>query len=377
MTEIIRSDQTQFKPGSMTPSDARGGAASVGQYRGERVTQGQSEAGRLQDAAEELTFQMGEEGEKSLAKRKVRAKRSRAAGAGFDAVQQVRDKLGDLRKNDLERVLRILLKLRDASPGALRHLLREQLPEPSHQYAALLSHLEQLRADGADHERVRAAEKALSQLEQDEGPAIRAALNIAEVAANFADEQLGELAELRDRYRATVMSEASLQDNFESLLEHYGGDQLSDAIGFLMKATSADLGADGSSIDRIKLQAALNDLYRLELLAGLRQDCQQLVERHGPVATGDSPRRLADDLLRHLLRLVDSRWLTADNLDPVTAEMNLGDLRAEIAFLHAFKDLCRLIPLKAYADPDQRSRLLGVVQEVMDVVIAREEEEEV
>ena len=46
-----------------------------------------------------------------------------------------------------------------------------------------------------------------------------------------------------------------------------------------------------------------------------------------------------------------------------------------IAFLREFKELARLVPLKAYADLQQRDGLVDAVQFAMDQAIEREEEE--
>ena len=122
-----------------------------GCYRGERVVE-IDPASLLQDAAEELTFQFGEAEEKALAKRTIEEEKSRQDRPLIENVQQAMEMLGDLPKSELDRVLQLLQQMRSTDALALRNQVREQLPEPGHQYAALLALAEALREQGAPAE---------------------------------------------------------------------------------------------------------------------------------------------------------------------------------------------------------------------------------
>lgn len=346
------------------------GTQSEGQYRGERVVLG-DERSLLQDAAEEMTFQHGESEEKTLARRTISDAAKQNKGVALTRVKQVLSKLPDLKKSHLERVMQILMRLRHAESFDLRHQVREQFPEPSHQYAALLAFAERLRAEGAPASRIAMAERALSELEAEQGPAIRAALNIAEIADEFSQTQLGDLQALRAIYRDAVLDAAGLNETFNTLKDRHGDSELLQAIKYLLKALAADLGADGPSIDRAKLNVLLNDLYRLELLTGLLEDCTTLVERYRAPDRAFKP----SDLLGELLALQVQTWLRPESITPLPGKLGVREIAQEIGFLREFKELARSIPLKAYADGEQRPRLLDAIQQAMDAAIGREDEE--
>lgn len=346
------------------------GTQSEGQYRGERVVLG-DERSLLQDAAEEMTFQHGESEEKTLARRTISDAAKQNKGVALTRVKQVLSKLPDLKKSHLERVMQILMRLRHAESFDLRHQVREQFPEQSHQYAALLAFAERLRAEGAPASRIAMAERALSELEAEQGPAIRAALNIAEIADEFSQTQLGDLQALRAIYRDAVLDAAGLNETFNTLKDRHGDSELLQAIKYLLKALAADLGADGPSIDRAKLNVLLNDLYRLELLTGLLEDCTTLVERYRAPDRAFKP----SDLLGELLALQVQTWLRPESITPLPGKLGVREIAQEIGFLREFKELARSIPLKAYADGEQRPRLLDAIQQAMDAAIGREDEE--
>lgn len=346
--------------------------ALEGRYRGERVVQLDTQTSLLQDAAEELTFQFGEGEEKTLAKREI-GEKEKKPGAEIGTVQQVLGKLGDLKKSVLDRVLQILMmRMRMGDALDLRYQVRQQLPEPGHQYAALLALGEQLREQGAPAAQLEVVAAALRELEQDEGPAIRAALNISQTAAEFAGAALGDVQGLRNTYRDAVLDSQDLGQTLNHLIERYGDAQLPQSLAYLIKALGADLAADGASIDRNKLHTALNDLYRLEVLTGLLEDCAALVQRYQ--APGNFFR--GSELLREVLDWQRSPWLRPELIAALPGKLGVREVGAEINVLREFKELARMIPLKAYAEAEQRPRLLETIQQALDAAIEREEEAE-
>lgn len=354
-----------FDNSSQTPP-----SAAEGSYRGERVVQIRDQASLLQDAAEELTSQLGEGEEKTLAKRKM-GEKARKEGPMIQNVQQALETLGDMDKDEFERILQTLLRMRTADWRELRKQSQKHFSEPAHEYAALQALLEALQAEGAPAEQIQAAETALQQLAQEQGPAIQAALNISGVAKQFAGAQLGDLQTLRNTYRDAVLDYQDLSQTFGQLIDHYGEPELPQAIQYLVKALGADIAADGSSIDRYKLNAALNDLYRLEVLTGLLEDCDTLVTRNR--ASGNAFR--PSELLKEVLELQQNQWLRPDLIAPLPTKLGVHEVSSEINFLREFRELARMIPIKAYSEPEQRPRLLDAIQQAMDAAIEREEEQ--
>ena len=81
-------------------------------------------------------------------------------------------------------------------------------------------------------------------------------------------------------------------------------------------------------------------------------------------------------LLKEVLELQMNPWLRPELITPLLAKLGVRDVIKAIHALREFKELARLIPLKAYPDPEQRPRLLDAIQLALDAAIQREEEEE-
>jgi type III secretion protein W len=131
---------------------------------------------------------------------------------------------------------------------------------------------------------------------------------------------------------------------------------------------------DASSMDKTRLGAILDDMYRLEVLSGLLEECDALIgqtRRRG----AETPLR-GPDLLQEVLKLQQDKWIRPEQIAPLPARLGISELPQEISFLREFKELARIIPLKAYADPEQRPRFVDAVQLALDDAIDREEEED-
>ena len=347
-----------------------------GNYRGEQVAAIPDESSLVEDALEELTETAEEGQEKDLAERDV--EEGRLADQlnlvlNVKRVQELMDQLGDLNNKELRRVVAILMRLRHANSHRLGERARQEFKDPAHQYAALTALVEGLKARGAQGERIRIAEGALQQLMKDHGPEVRAALNISAAATEAAGEGLGTVGDLRGTYKDAVLDYQGLSQAFSALEDKYGADGLPAALKFLVSALAADMGASGSSIDKPKLQAVIDDMYRLELLGGLIERCDGLLKRVRGDTVDVAPGGAA--LLKELLDLMQNKWLRPEQVSPIPGRMGVQAMDREIAFLREFKELARLVPLKAYADLQQRDGLVDAVQFAMDQAIEREEEE--
>lgn len=85
--------------------------------------------------------------------------------------------------------------------------------------------------------------------------------------------------------------------------------------------------------------------------------------------------RAADRLISGLLGLAEASWLSAAQVEKLAREQRLPSTEAEIYFLRELADLARLMPLKAFKEPEQRLKLVEAIQEALDAAIAREEAE--
>ncbi|MEZ5582390.1 MAG: type III secretion system gatekeeper subunit SctW [Candidatus Competibacteraceae bacterium] len=237
----------------------------------------------LEDALEELTSEFSEDKEKELAKRDVEeGKESDMLERlmKLHEIEEMVNNLHDLRKQDVERVLEQLLRMKDANPRQLRERAREEFKEPAHQFAVLSALVSALRRRGAPPERIETAQKALQQLLDEDGSAVRAGINVSDAAAKSAgDHQLDDIQGLRDTYRDAVLDYQGIGEAFKSLSEKYGAAELPQAIDFMLNALGADMAADGASIEKSKLNAIRDDMYRLQTLAGMLESCNALVDK--------------------------------------------------------------------------------------------------
>ena len=335
----------------------------------------------IADAAEELTSSLSEETEKDVSERDVEEGRKSDSLERFmqlTEINEIMKSLGDLNKKDLHRGLKALLQRGTRDPGELRERAREQFEEPSHQYAALKTLVEALKARGAPPEEIEAAEKALASLMEDEGKSIRAALNVGGVAKGFEKSDLGDVADLRDAYRTNIHDYKSVAATLDDLVKRFGEGKLQQSIEFMMKALASDLEAAGSSIDKTQLGLIMNDLNRLKTMSTMLSNCGFLMRnaRDMGAKSGFSP----VTLLREIAPLQDAPRVHKDQMTAIPEKAGLDDIEHQIRFLNDLRELIRLIPLESYAKPESREKLLDAINDAItekgDLELAMEEEEE-
>jgi len=347
-----------------------------GTYRGERVI-AQSQTSLIEDAAEELTSSIGEHQEKELSKRDVKeGKRSDQLERimKLKNIEEMANNLKDLNKQDLQRVLGQLTRMKNATPRQLRERAREEFQEPAHQFAALSALVTGLQEQGAPKQRIETAQAALRQLMDEEGAAVHAGINVSPSAQAFASEGLGDVQELRDGYRDAVLDYQGIAKAYDSLLEKHGPDDLPHAIKYLMEGLGADMSAQGSSLEKSKLNAILNDMYRLEVLTGMLEACDELIRK--TKEQGASTPMRGSDLLKEVLTMQQDKWLRPEKIRPLPGRLGVRGIAGEINFLREFKGLAQDIPEKAYTEPEQRQRFLDAIQMASDEAIEIEESEE-
>lgn len=278
----IQADSSPFT--GINPTISQGDSAAVlaeGNYRGESVKL-KDTSSLIQDALEELGASQSEYNEKELAQRDIEEGKKSDQLDRIIKIQKLEElstQLKDLNQEELKRVSRHMMRMKNATPHQFREQARENFKEPAHQFAALTVLVEGLREQGAPKAQREAAENALQQLLDEEGPAVRAGINVSETAAEYSDAKLADIQTLRDTYRDAVLDYQNLADAFSSLSDQYDAKEWPQAIKFLLDALGADLSAGGSSIEKSKLNAIRDDMYRLQVLAGLVEECDSLMEK--------------------------------------------------------------------------------------------------
>lgn len=355
--------------------------AAKGNYKGEQVVQTQSPQSMLADAAEELTFAASEKVETKLARRKATA----GGGVRTEALEKAEQYLKQVHSKQspekLEKLLNDLKQEFSKNPeemlrrggSELLRQARRAFKDGTDQYTAL-EYVSQMLGEG-DEALLGLVQEAMAQAMAEDGEAIRAGLNIAEAISQHSTGTLDGDQQLRDFYRDTLFQNRGLAGTYEHIVESKGEENFSEHVQFLLKALSDDLGAKGPSIGPNELKAVIDDMYQLEVLSGVHEECGDLV---GKMVQRTRLKKGASghQIMKDLLKLKEERFIQAAQVEKITTTLGLRDLEPKIYFLRELKETARLIPLKAYEDPANREKLLDAIQEALDDAIDLEEEED-
>ncbi len=357
-----------------TPGPATRQGLESSNYRGQSITRSHDPIGELEDAAEELTFGQSERVEDKLSKRKIKGR----AGLKTFAMEQAEKYLKQV--PDLERnkklsdfVKTVLGEGAQATPEKLRQGAREFSSDATHQFLALSYAHEQAKIEHADPKLLSALEQTIEQLQAEEAPAIQAGLNVSTVANSFSESGLSDTQQLRDLYRDVVLDYGTVQEAYTKVVAQYEDRKFPEAVNFLLKSLSADLGASTHSISKVRLKQIMDDMYQLKSLNSMYDECQALLDRvrHRYVAVPESVG--THDLMKELLTAQDRGWQGEGVFTALPGKLGISGSEPGIYFLQGFKEVVRLVPLKVFnSDPVKRERLLQSVQQSLDTLIDNE-----
>ncbi|HMR31383.1 MAG TPA: type III secretion system gatekeeper subunit SctW [Geminicoccaceae bacterium] len=263
-----------FQPG-FTPGGAQAQVSTnlaKGQYQSEAVSVGKDPTSMLQDAAEELTFGAHEfRTKRELGERKLR---DAEGSSQIETVKRIQEYLEQLPDIDPRQLRDLYEQMRDSGEKPSREALQRRLSgfheDITYQQAALEFLATELEKAGDDPELLDVVRGALVENERAFGPEIRAGLNVTG-AAMATGASSGEVQDLREMYRNTVLKHESIRQSFQNIVERYGEEDLGDRIGFLLTAMGEDLSARGPSIPPPELKIIMDDMHQLETLSTLRE----------------------------------------------------------------------------------------------------------
>lgn len=365
------------------------GPQSSGQFRGEQVTQIPIRGVRAEaeSSLEELTFKADlykqeNDRKKLLPQRKfgvftppIKSENSEQ-GNNYLKLFNSADKL--TLRNLMARINRLVRP----SISQLRRLASQAFSDVSLQYAALdiiRAELKRRRvsrkrpAGGLGDELEGNIEEAMEQLMAEEGPAVRAGLNIVSVTSQFANPSLGNAQHLRNFYRDSVLNYGGITDTYRGVIAKYGEQNFTSSLAFLLRALGVDMAAQESSRDPARLRAIVNDMFCVKTLGGIHEQTGEFVDtlRHHHNQTDCPP---GQQLMSELLNIKDDNWPQAKRFFDLVTTMRIHGHDKVVYFLQHVKTLIRLIPLKAYDEPEMRDKLQAASQEAIDEAIIREEE---
>ena len=261
--------------GNNFDSSIRSGAESSrlagttsGNYRGETVRI-QNSVQSFLDAMEELTTLGSGKAEKDLGKRKVRDNGARVNEA-HELVSDYLKKVPDLEKN--QKIKDLATKMAGGNISTIAQLqtyLNGFSEEKSHQYLALNAVKEFLGSKPESQNLLALIDQEIKSLEQepDSWSRIDTDIRVSSFANEYSEEnQFSSLHELRGFYRDAVHDYQSLGAAYDDVVQRFGGDDVANAVDFMLQALSSDLSVQGSSIDSVKLQQLMSDMQKLRKL---------------------------------------------------------------------------------------------------------------
>src|ERR1700691_2617628 len=349
--------------------------AGTGVWRGASVQVAADPNDLLTDAAEEITFEHSERVEsRSLEEREI----EEHPPLELPPIHQIHEYLeasghGDPQRR-LEEVVETLERNARQSGGAgPREEARRQFGEGTEQYLALAFAAGELAREGGSDALLADVRTALEELQDDAGPRLRADLNSIGAAAQFGAGDPGRVAALQASYRDAVLGGQNLGEMLKGALERFGERDYRAAVQQLIRALGDDLAAiQGPSAQPARLNAVLQDLYSMEVLATLLEGCQKLAQQmnagHGLAALS------AADLFQDLISASGERWTNPARFGAIADKYGAGEPGPRIAFLTLTKGLVRDLPLKVFPDTDARTGVLEAAQGALDAAVALEED---
>lgn len=341
--------------------------STAGSFRGETV-QTLDTRSVLTDAAEEITFAHSEKVEdKELAERKL------APGERLQVLrlEEIRAYLDAAHDEGGEEKLVALAKRMLAGQQDPLQSARQASAEPARQFIALQYALRHGEEEGAEPAVLAAIEDALEELMLERGPQVRAGLNSVHAAATVAGGSAA-VETFQSDYRDLVLGQATLADTLGVLLERYPQEDFPCGLAAMIRALGDDLAAARPSTDPNRLHALVSDLYQLEVAATLLERCAGLaatVHRDHGVEPF-----VPTLLLRELTALSNERWVNGSRFAAIAERCGCAATAPQIRFLTEVKGVMRELPVKIFADVENRQSLLNAVQDALDAAIDREEE---
>lgn len=92
-----------------------------------------------------------------------------------------------------------------------------------------------------------------------------------------------------------------------------------------------------------------------------------------PAPTAGPAGFTAHDLMKEVLQMTAQRWTDPDTLARVATAAGFAAAPARIYFLTQLREKVRTLPLKLFASPETREKLLESMQTALDREISREE----
>jgi type III secretion protein W len=334
------------------------------------VAQQPSLASLLDNAKEELTFAHSERAEKKkLEERSVEFDSDERIQKILE-IQEMMDQLPDLDPRGVES---FSAELRAADGRQALERARERFGDPSHAWAALGQAEQDARAEGRPEVADRIAE-ARKRLEAEEGPALKAMLNVAKAAKEASGGDPSQASQLRHAYKDAVGEARGPAAVYKRIMNDAGVEGFQERLRFLTRAAGDDLSAAGPSLEPARLAELIEDLSTLRIVATAHDRAEMAarrIERLMP-GGGSGPTQIIEGLLpmltdgpgaeRHATGLPGKLGIPGDRLDVAILATREG------------REVLAQLPVQVFASDEVRQAALAGLRSAAEQLIMREEE---
>jgi type III secretion protein W len=324
-----------------------------------------------------------------ISKRKIEARRGNLLQTQED-MRDIVQKVPKLNKNkQLDTLIKEILSHTDLTRDVILKRLDTLFKDVSFKYLALAHTeyklemaLEQAIAEGNN----RVANKltnalfhvrrALSYLlKTSKKRDILAGINIAEISDKF-DTNLGldDAENLIGFYRDAVLDYKTLSVAYQKLLEKYGPERFFVGIDYLLQALGSDMGAKGSSISMINLEAILKDIEQLRSLRFIYKNVHESITKVKKMSLLKI-HELCHDVIKKVLVIQKRRSVDSGFLTNIAAGAEIYRNDQKVHFYNRIVALIKQLPEKIFMDSKSRVQILDDMQDTLDdAVFALEEE---
>lgn len=348
-----------------------------GVWRGANVQVTATPDDLLTDAAEEITFGHSEHVEShKLEEREIEEEPPLELPRLDEILTYLESSGKDDQQEKLKQFLEALKRNAQQNNGTSpREESRRQFGNETEQFLALSYAAQSLQQEGGNDALLAQVRESLQELHEDAGSRIRANLNTIHAAEQFGAGDADRIAAFQAAYHDAVLGGQNLGEMLKGALERFGTDDYRAAVKSLIRALGDDLASlRGTSVQPTRLNAVLQDLYQMEVLATMLDGCQALSSRMN--TKHQLPAPAAGTLLQDLVSASGERWSNASRFNAIADKHGAKEPAARIEFLVQVKQLVRNMPLKVFADTDSRSNVLDAAQGALDDAIALEETSE-
>lgn len=342
----------------------------------------------IMNALEEVGSSHSEKRQSDINKRKVEAKRGNLLKTQ-EEIEEIVQKVPKLNKNrQLDTLIKEILSHTDLNKEVILKRLDSFFKDVSFKYLALANteyKLEKALQQAIKDNNNRVANKlnnALFHVRQALGYLLKnskkrdilAGINIAEVSDQFDSFGLDDAENLIGFYRDAVLDYKTLSVAYQKLLEKYGIAGFFVGIDFLLQALGSDMGAKGSSISTVNLEAILKDIEQLRGLRFIYKNIHDSITKVKKMSLLKI-HELCHDVIKKVLVIQKRRSVEKQFLPDMAAAAEIYRNDQKVDFYNRIVSLIKQIPEKIFMDSKSREQILDDMQDTLDDAIFSLEEE--